>query len=329
MKQPQFSVVMPAYNAERYIELAVRDVLAQSFNDFELIVVDDGSTDATMEKLSGFSDPRIRVHQMDKNSGLVAALNAGLGLARGRWIARQDADDRCRKDRLECQAACISANESAVLFYSRATLINARGWWRGVLRPPLSDADLRWDLCFRNAVPHTSVVFPTRLVRDELGGYAGDNVTADFDLWSRLLRKGTSQGDREQLVCYRNHSTSIMGQETKQAQSHEGLRTILQANLRDWAGASEEEATCISCAWLSPQSTEWRAYFTLRESLASRDLSPQQQTLSEEDYTLLHRAFSVSRATGAGMLAALRDIAPVRYQALPWFRTAIARLLAT
>jgi len=97
--------------------------------------------------VNSFSDPRIRLLRLPENRGLVGALNAGLAEARGKWIARQDADDRCRPDRLGRQNELISRNPEAVLFYSWATLIDERGWWRGTLRPPPDDAGLRWDLC--------------------------------------------------------------------------------------------------------------------------------------------------------------------------------------
>ncbi|MEI6035983.1 MAG: hypothetical protein WCS65_17085, partial [Verrucomicrobiae bacterium] len=220
-------------------------------------------------------------------------------------------------------------NPAAVLFYSRATLIDRRGWWRGTLRPPLDADGLRWDLCFRNSVPHTSAVFPTKLVRDELGGYAGDNVTADFDLWSRLLRRGDAMGDPECLVSYRNHGGSIMGKENAAAKkaSSEGLREIQRSNLRAWTGAQAETSTRIAAAWLMPGGAGWGKYFTARESLVGCALRPGSRLIAEEDYTLMHRALAASRKCAAEMLAAMREICPGRYAALPQPRTAIARLM--
>lgn len=327
MSNPFFSVLLPAYNARVHIRRTLSDLAAQTFRDFEIIVVDDGSTDGTEEIVKGFPDPRIRLLRLPENRGLVGALNAGLAEARGKWIARQDADDRCRPDRLGRQSQLISRNPEAVLFYSWATLIDERGWWRGTLRPPVDDAGLRWDLCFRNPIPHTSAVFPVNLVRNEMGGYSGDNVTADFDLWSRLMRKGVAVGDNARLVSYRNHGSSIMGRENSSAEkrSNSGLREILVRNLREWSGASEAER--IASAWLAPAEAGWAGYFSLREKLAKESSNQTAKLIAEEDYTLMHRALGVSVKCAATMLSAMRRICPERYAALPQPRTVITRLM--
>lgn len=329
MNRPFFSVLLPAYNARAHIRRALSDLAAQTFRDFEIVVVDDGSTDGTAEIVQGFSDPGVRMIRLPENQGLVGALNAGLAEARGKWIARQDADDRCRPNRLERQSQLISQNPEAVLFYSWATLIDERGWWRGTLRPPVDDAGLRWDLCFRNPVPHTSAVFPTDLVRNEMGGYSGDNVTADFDLWSRLMRKGSAAGDKDCLVSYRNHGASIMGRENSSAEkrSNSGLREILIRNLCDWAGASGSDAERIAAAWLAPAEVGWAGYFSLREKLAKGSSNPHPGLIAEEDYTLMHLALGASVKCAATMLSAMRSVCPARYAALPQPRTVITRLM--
>jgi len=328
LNRPFFSVLLPAYNARAHIRHALSDLAAQKFRDFEILVVDDGSTDGTADIVNSFSDPEIRMIRLPENRGLVGALNAGLSEARGKWIARQDADDRCRPNRLERQSQLISRNPEAVLLYSWATLIDERGWWRGTLRPPVDDAGLRWDLCFRNPVPHTSVVFPTDLVRNEMGGYSGDNVTADFDLWSRLMRKGTAAGDKDCLVSYRNHGSSIMGRENSSAEkpSNSGLREILVRNLCDWSGASGSDAERVASTWLAPAEAGWAGYFSLREKLAKGASNQNPGLIAEEDYTLMHRSLAVSTRCAATMLAAMRRVCPARYAALPQPRTFLTRL---
>lgn len=328
MNGPFFTVLLPAFNAREHIGSALRDLLAQTFRAFEVLVVDDGSRDGTGGVVRSMADPRIRLLTLPENRGLVGALNAGLAEARAPWIARQDADDRCRPDRLERQHKLISEHPEAVLVYSRATLIDGRGWWRGTLRPPLDAAGLRWDLGFRNPVPHTSAVFPTARVREELGGYRGDNVTADFDLWSRLLRAGESFGDPAPLVSYRNHRRSIMGKENASVRraSNGGLRDILCGNLCEWAGASAADAAILADAWLDPAQAAWPAYFSTRERLAERR-RPEPSLVAEEDYTLMHRALAASPRCAAEMLAAMRAVSPGRAAALPQPRTFLTRVV--
>ncbi len=100
---PAVSVILPAFNAEKYLGEALDSILSQTFADFELIAVNDGSTDRTLEILRGNSDYRIRIVSNDKNLGLAKSLNEGISKARGRYIARQDADDISLPERLNTQ----------------------------------------------------------------------------------------------------------------------------------------------------------------------------------------------------------------------------------
>ena len=330
MSAPFFSILMPVYNARKHLGSVLRDLQRQSFPDFEVIAVDDGSMDGSAELLKACDDKRLRVISFPENRGLVAALNAGLAEARGAWIARQDADDRCCGDRLERQRGLILGNPDAVLVYSHARLINGRGWWRGVMRPPLDEAGLRWDLCFRNAVPHTSAAFPTGLVREELNGYAGDNVTADFDLWSRLLRRGGAVGDGRCLVSYRNHAGSIMGREnaSHKKPSTQGLREILLKNLIEGGGAVVDEASVIAGAWLDPAKVDWRDYFEIRERVVSgRGALIPDSLIAEEDYALMYRAAAVSRHCAWELLETMRSGFPLRYACLPQPKTLLGKIL--
>ena len=329
MSEPFFSILMPVYNARPHLSRALGDLLAQTFRDFEIIAVDDGSTDGSADVLRRHNDRRLRVITLPENRGLVAALNAGLIASHGVWIARQDADDRCRTDRLKRQHDLIQSRPEALFFYSQARLIDGHGCWRGIMRPPLNDRELRWDLCFRNAVPHTSAVFPAALVRDKMGGYAGDNVTADFDLWSRLLRRGGAVGDSSCLVSYRNHSGSIMGREhaSQQKPSTSALKEVLLKNLTEWGGAKPDESDVIADAWLLPGDADWERYFSIRERLVANLSGIRASLIAEEDYTLLHRAAAVSPDCASKMLKEMRRGVAFRYASLPQPRMLLARLM--
>ena len=101
MVRPKVSVLMSVYNGERYLREAVESILNQTFTDFEFIIIDDGSTDSSRAILASFDDPRIVLLQNETNIGLTRSLNEGLSLARGKYIARQDADDASLLERLE------------------------------------------------------------------------------------------------------------------------------------------------------------------------------------------------------------------------------------
>lgn len=322
MRSPFFSVLMPVFNAGRYVGRAVRDVLGQRERDWELVVVDDGSTDATPSVLAGFRDHRVRVIRNERNLGLVETLNRGLAECRGLWVARQDADDRAHPARLSAQRAMIESNPSFVLFHSQARLIGPGGLWRGDHRVPCGDAELRWDLCFRNGVIHTSAVFPRKRVL-AMGGYAGDNVVADYDLWSRLLREGRACGLLQTLVSYRIHATSIMAAENARPERQAGVAGIMGDNLREWAGATDQEIQDIVEGWLRPGPTKVAAFVAASESLRGRKLAPPRAVLAALDYTLFHRAAACG--CGTEFLEALRKGAPGRRRALPTLRIAVSR----
>ncbi|MBI3865839.1 MAG: glycosyltransferase family 2 protein, partial [Planctomycetia bacterium] len=103
----RIAVVLPVFNGEEYLSAAVNSVLGQTFGDFELVIVDDGSTDRTGEILARIPDARLRVIRHPRNLGLVAALNAGIRNSGGEFIARMDADDICRPRRFERQVAFL------------------------------------------------------------------------------------------------------------------------------------------------------------------------------------------------------------------------------
>src|SRR5690606_34276301 len=108
---PSLSVVIPTYNAARYVEEAVSSVLAQSFTDFELLLIDDGSTDGTTQLLEQFvSDPRVRLLRNERNLGLIATLHRAYAECQAQIIARMDADDICAPDRFGQQIAFLRAN---------------------------------------------------------------------------------------------------------------------------------------------------------------------------------------------------------------------------
>ena len=142
MSAPLVTVLIPAYNAGPYLREALDSVLTQDFRDFELLVIDDGSTDNTGAVLASVSDPRLRVVRQD-NTGLVGALNRGLAEARGQFLARMDADDRMGVGRLSAQLAVLTADPSIV---SCGTDYELFGAMSGRVRMPRSDAACRQRL---------------------------------------------------------------------------------------------------------------------------------------------------------------------------------------
>jgi hypothetical protein len=205
---------MAVHNGERYLPQAVDSVLVQTYRDFEFLIVNDGSTDRSDEILRSYSDPRIRILENPKNIGLTRSLNLGLQEARGSFVARQDADDRSDRCRLEKQVAFLETHNDAALVGSQFRVINEAGRvLRGLAnyraQTPLA---IQWQLLFGNPFVHTSVMFRRSLIYDTFRGYDESYVfNQDFELWSRVLASCTAYNLAEPLVDYRAHEHSIAG----------------------------------------------------------------------------------------------------------------------
>jgi hypothetical protein len=209
-RQPRVSVVMPACNAERYLREAVESILAQTFDDFEFVVVDDGSTDRTWTLLRSYRDARMRCCRNDENAGVTRSLNRGVAAARGDYIARQDADDVSRPSRLETQVAYLEAHPEVGILGSAYQVIDAEGRPRGLGRPPESDTEIRWQTLFHSAFCHSAVMLRREALAGIKGPYDEAAVYAeDYDLWAKLVRRTKAANLPQLLVRHRVHGNSI------------------------------------------------------------------------------------------------------------------------
>lgn len=196
MTIPQVSILLPVRNEERLLPAALASLYRQTLRDWELIAVDDGSTDATGKLLDAAAacDPRVRVLHRP-GEGLVAALNAGLAKCRAPLVARMDGDDICHPRRLQCQAALLEAHPEVTLaacrvrHVPRQTLTEGmrvyEEWQNGLH----SHADILRDLYVEAPFTHPSVIFRSSAVQ-AIGGYRDRGWPEDYDLWLRLARAG-------------------------------------------------------------------------------------------------------------------------------------------
>lgn len=236
---PVVTVLMPAYNAARYLCDAVDSVLAQHFVDFELLVIDDGSSDDTPAIMASITDPRVRYVRHDRNRGLVAVLNEGLDTARGTYIARMDADDVMHPQRLGKQVHFLEQHPTVAVVASFVDLINADGAITGgwsTDRGTVDEAGIRAMMPRTNCIAHPSVMLVRRLLGDLR--YAPDQQGAeDWDLWMRLLARGARIAKlAEPLLRYRMHLGSVMAGTKRQETLERRLwRTRTRFLFREWA----------------------------------------------------------------------------------------------
>ena len=209
-RPPAVSVLMPVHNAERYLAAAVESVRSQSFSDWELVLVDDGSTDASGTIIGRFAaeDPRLRVIRQPK-AGIVAALNAGLEACGADLVARMDADDLCHPNRLAEQIAFLQAHPDVVALGTAFRLIDADGRHGPVLHQPTSHEAIAEALRHGSCLAHPTVMMRKAAVI-EAGGYREPLRHAeDYDLWTRLVDRHRLANLSACLLDYRVHPGQV------------------------------------------------------------------------------------------------------------------------
>jgi len=205
---PKVTVLMPVYNGADLVRAAIDGVLAQTFTDFELLVVDDASTDDSAAVVDAYADPRISVVRNERNLGQVPSTNRGLHEARGEYVARLDQDDVPLPTRLERQVAVLDAEENVAVAGSWLDYVDERGRVTESLRATIDDFPHFLYLLLANALPlaHSAVMYRREEVL-ALGGYDEEFALAeDMDLWRRLaLRRREARVVPEVLLRYLVH----------------------------------------------------------------------------------------------------------------------------
>ncbi len=225
---PSVSVILPVFNAERYIAPAVLSILDQTFRDFELIIINDGSTDqsqAILEKLAA-GDDRVRLISRP-NTGYVPALNEAIELSTGEFIARMDADDICLPDRLAKQVAYLRANPDCVLLGTHVAQMDQDGAVIGPMRDIAFGHETIVHALLRRGWPmvHPSVMMRTSAVR-QIGGYVVEFCpNEDHDLFLKLSEIGQLENLPDVLLRYRKHAASEST--VKRHRTEEVMATII------------------------------------------------------------------------------------------------------
>lgn len=207
-EMPKISVLMPVWNAERYLAEAVESILGQTFSNFEFLIIDDGSTDQSLRIIKSYQDPRIRVFGLG-HGGIVQALNFGVENASAEWVARMDADDVSAPDRLEVQWRALSRSPQAVLCFTDVKEFGQECRPGPRARLPRTRAFMALSLCRRCPISHGTVIFQKRAAK-AAGLYREDERHAeDFGLWGRMLWLGPFLCVPRKLIRLRVHASSI------------------------------------------------------------------------------------------------------------------------
>ncbi len=185
--QPLVSVLLPIYNGERYASCSIESMLRQTFSNFELLIINDGSSDGTADILEAYAkqDRRIQVYHQE-NQGLIRTLNRGLSLSSGIYVARMDADDVSHPDRLKCQVGAMQATKGLILVGTFYETIDSNGEIIDGIELQTEPVYRLWRLMFHCNYAHGSVMFVREAIVDA-GGYSEKFAHAeDYDLWLRI-----------------------------------------------------------------------------------------------------------------------------------------------
>ena len=209
-RAPQVSVLLAVHNDARFISATLTSILEQTFGDFELVAVDDASTDGTADLLRGTGDPRVRCFRNDCNMGQVPSLNRGLKWCRGALVARIDGDDVCERERLAAQVRYLDDHPDNAGCATWTTEIDENDHVIGGVEPYPDPDHVRWSLCHTNRLYHSAMMV-RRTEFERAGGYdASYPATEDYELWTRLIAGGARFGIVPRpLVRYRRRAGSL------------------------------------------------------------------------------------------------------------------------
>ncbi len=229
-QNPSVSVVMPVLNGEKYLSSSIKSVLEQTFRDFELIIINDGSTDKTEQIIKSFNDPRIIYIKNDGNKGLAISFNIGINASNGKFIARMDADDICEKARFEKQLNFLESNPSVGIVGSSVIMIDEEGKKIKVLKREISHINIKWSSLFSTPMFHPSVMGKTEIFKNNLYDEDFKN-SEDYELWSRLLFSTNIifANIKEPLLRYRvfpNSFTQTLNLDKRVISAHNTINNI-------------------------------------------------------------------------------------------------------
>lgn len=227
-RAPRVTVLMPTYNAERYLRDAIDSILSQTWTDFELLVIDDGSTDQSPKLVRSYGDPRVRLTRNERNLGIIKSLNRGISLARGEFVARMDGDDVSLPERLERQVRYLEANPQIDILGTELEMMDEEGrTWDPpqFFRVPSNPVAVTWSLFFSCRMHHPTIM-ARRAVLEALNGYDDAYPHAeDYALYLKALGRFQLSNLSEVFLRLRRHPNSVTRRHQK-VQFESGSRAV-------------------------------------------------------------------------------------------------------
>jgi glycosyltransferase involved in cell wall biosynthesis len=222
---------MPVYNGGDYLKSAIKSILDQTYRDFEFLIINDCSTDNSLDTIRSFNDPRILVHTNEVNMGQTKSLNVGLRLARGKYVVINDADDLSLPQRIEKQLDFIQKHPEYPVVGTSCFIIDRFGKIKRIFRRPTDSREILLQILSDTPLTHGSVIMEKDVILSQ-GGYNEDfRICQDYELWSSLIRRGYRVANiPDMMVMIRTYADSISFKE-RDAQTIENGKTLL-ANVK-------------------------------------------------------------------------------------------------
>ncbi len=216
MSTSLISIIMPAYNAERHIRQAIQSILEQSYKHFELIIINDGSSDNTKAIIKSYGDNRIRFFENEKNSGIVFSRNRGLKLAKGEYIGMFDADDIAHREKFRMQVSFLEQNKDFGMVGSWIKFIDMDGKplpgkWKLMASPEMIPS----IMLFKNYFLQSAVLYRQACIRN-FSFKEGFDILEDYLIWLEIIRDYKVWNLQKYLVDYRIHSGGVTKKHSKE-----------------------------------------------------------------------------------------------------------------
>ncbi len=250
---PLVTVLMPVYNGGEYLKLSIESILEQTYKDFELLIINDCSTDNSLETIRSLKDPRIVVHTNEVNMGQTRSLNVGLKLAKGKYIVINDADDLSLPRRIEKQLNFIMRHPEYVVVGTSSLIMDRSGKIRRAFRKPTDSREIPLWILSDTPLIHGSVIMNRDIILDHGGYNENFKICQDYELWSSLVRKGFRVANIPDILAIIRHYKDSLSFKERDVQTLENGR-ILLSNIKSLTSLkiSHEDAIRQRMFWIAP-----------------------------------------------------------------------------
>lgn len=259
MDRPMITVLMAVYNGEKFLKEAMESILNQTYKDFEFLIINDGSTDKSVEIIESFNDPRIRLVHNEKNLKLIASLNKGISLARGKYIARMDCDDISMPERFEKEVEFLENHSDYGMVGTCYNIIDAQGKVQRNVSYPSNPDLIKLFLSLTCPLVHGSVMIRAELLKKNLYGSNDFSAVEDYELWTRIAEKSKIYNIPEHLFRYRIYGESFSDSKSQlmHEQTVELSKVLYKKNKREYKRILKEQIFDNKCSSETDEAKEF------------------------------------------------------------------------